>query len=306
MAAQKASLAGSPEAEQTPEAQTPADSGCSALPHPSSISVPKLPAWPLAQPVAAQDSCDHDLSSSQSFNTTGKEHAHASNGTMGSSQARQLDCENDGCEALVQSLSISEGPDRMDGEQSGTAAQTAQEDSDAGTGSAAGNHGSHKDLEPASEHPDQQKFSSTEAAVLSRMLDQAAAEGDSQTEEQGTQDTASADEPFVSAAANGTSHDLRDRASASEELIGRELYVRASLLNHSCRPNCVVVRSMTSGSVRALRDIEVSPPANIAAAVDVIIFVLVGKIFLMWHFITPWIDNTGQSFPALLAHIKQC
>ncbi len=292
MAAQKASLAGSPEAEQTPEAQTPADSGCSALPHPSSISVPKLPAWPLAQPVAAQDSCDQDLSSSQSFNTnTGKEHAHASNGTMGSSQARQLDCEHDGCEALVQSLSISEGPDRMDDEQSGTAAQTAQEGSDAGTGSAAGTHGdrhSHKDLEPASEHPDQQKLSSREAAVPSRMLDQAAAEGDRQTEEQGTQDTASADDPVVSAAANGTSHDLRDRATASEELIGRELYVRASLLNHSCRPNCVVVRSMTSGSVRALRDIEVSPPANFVAT-DVFVFCppheqhfLISSFFLMW------------------------
>lgn len=42
-----------------------------------------------------------------------------------------------------------------------------------------------------------------------------------------------------------------------EELIGRELYITASMLNHSCRPNCLVVRSTGRSTVVAQDSIKV-------------------------------------------------
>ena len=105
----------------------------------------------------------------------------------------------------------------------------------------------------------QQAGSTTEGAVPSRTLEQTAALVGAQ--HQGHQeegDEALADNLEAPAVSGGTAHDLRDCATTSEELIGRELYIRASLLNHSCRPNCVVIRGLSSGSVQTLRDIQVS------------------------------------------------
>jgi hypothetical protein len=56
-------------------------------------------------------------------------------------------------------------------------------------------------------------------------------------------------------------HELRE-AGAKEDLIGRELYVAASMINHSCRPNCLVVRTTGHASVVAQDTIKVAsaPP----------------------------------------------
>ena len=54
-------------------------------------------------------------------------------------------------------------------------------------------------------------------------------------------------------------------------VVGRAVFPAASFLNHSCSPNCIVARSFCTGTVTALRDIEVgrrvrgrgcAPPSN--------------------------------------------
>lgn len=74
--------------------------------------------------------------------------------------------------------------------------------------------------------------------------------------------------------AGSSGHDLRERATASEELIGRELYIRASLLNHSCYPNCVVARSTATAAVHALRDIEVRLHAELLQCLNCILLLV--------------------------------
>ena len=41
------------------------------------------------------------------------------------------------------------------------------------------------------------------------------------------------------------------------ELVGRELYITASFLNHSCAPNCCVERGAGVASISALHDVQV-------------------------------------------------
>ena len=41
------------------------------------------------------------------------------------------------------------------------------------------------------------------------------------------------------------------------ELVGRELHIKASFLNHSCAPNCLVMRGRGRGAVVALQPIAV-------------------------------------------------
>jgi hypothetical protein len=46
-------------------------------------------------------------------------------------------------------------------------------------------------------------------------------------------------------------------SSTATELIGRELHIKASFLNHSCAPNCMVRRGVGRAAIVTLRAIEV-------------------------------------------------
>lgn len=279
LAAQKASLAGTTVSEQTPETGSPVASSGSGLERPSGMSLAKLPAWPLAQSVAAHALPHHDQNPSQSPHTatargqqtasSSEEHMHADKSRSPASQSGQQQCEEKGCGALLTTLSINRG-DGAEGTQEtrmqGSAAPNlAQDDVDADVASTAGRpcaEDCNADLPAGRGRRDsnlQQAGSTTEGAVPSGPLEQTAALVGAQHERhQKEGDEALADNVEAPAVSVGTAHDLRDCATTSEELIGRELYIRASLLNHSCRPNCVVIRGLSSGSVQTLRDIKVS------------------------------------------------
>ena len=53
------------------------------------------------------------------------------------------------------------------------------------------------------------------------------------------------------------------RLQRSHELIGRELFITASMLNHSCEPNCLVVRGQGQASIITQRPIQVHRPSTI-------------------------------------------
>ena len=61
------------------------------------------------------------------------------------------------------------------------------------------------------------------------------------------------------AAPRGTASPSALATGARETLIGRELHIAASFVNHACAPNCVLVREGGSATVVALRPIAVRP-----------------------------------------------
>ena len=52
------------------------------------------------------------------------------------------------------------------------------------------------------------------------------------------------------------------RLQRPHELIGRELFITASMLNHSCDPNCLVVREQGHASIVTQRPIQVHRPGS--------------------------------------------
>jgi hypothetical protein len=61
------------------------------------------------------------------------------------------------------------------------------------------------------------------------------------------------------AALSGAAPSSALAAGARETLIGRELHIAASFVNHACAPNCVLMRGGGSATVVALRPIAVRP-----------------------------------------------
>ena len=76
-------------------------------------------------------------------------------------------------------------------------------------------------------------------------------------------------EPLPAEAGNRLSHsqggqaEERVRLQRPHELIGRELFITASMLNHSCNPNCLVVREQGHASIVTQRPIQVHYPSTI-------------------------------------------
>ena len=274
MAAEAASLGGRPQ-EQTEAAanHTPASE------RPCSISLAKLPAWPLAQTALAQSA----QSASQTEHASGAEHQPSSASdtfehTDGKSQSTQvgqpcqLQSKEKACSALLVGLKLSEsyvchepGRGRIRGDSAPLLVPPAQDVTTADSADSSALAGACLGSELPCGHgcpgKAQQHSSAAGAAVLPEVItgrgsvapDQTASAASAVPDMCNSVDEEGNDLP------GSTAHDLRERAAASEELIGRELYIRASLLNHSCRPNCVVARSAATAAVHALRDIEVSP-----------------------------------------------
>lgn len=274
MAAEKASVRGQAQ-EQTSDVAT----DIPASERPCSISLAKLPAWPLTQTVLAQASPvqGQSMSQPQHASRTGHQHStaggaieHADVESQGAPAGRS--CQQprkEACSALLDSLRLCEGDACHETEhvkiRAGAAphlVQAAQNVTAAGNADSNASFGADLGAElpcgcgcPGKE--EQHRSASVAAAVPEVISDCVLTAHDQ---------TASVSSAGVDVCNNvdscdpvGSSvHDLRERATASEELIGRELYIRASLLNHSCYPNCVVARNMATASVHALRDIEVS------------------------------------------------
>ena len=77
-------------------------------------------------------------------------------------------------------------------------------------------------------------------------------------------------EPLPAEAGNRLSHsqcgqaEERVRLQRLHELIGRELFITAAMLNHSCDPNCLVVREQGHASIVTQRPIQVHRPGRIS------------------------------------------
>ena len=61
------------------------------------------------------------------------------------------------------------------------------------------------------------------------------------------------------------------RLQRPHELIGRELFITASMLNHSCDPNCLVVREQGHASIVTQRPIQVHRPGRIPEGQETLI-----------------------------------
>ncbi|BDA44739.1 probable N-lysine methyltransferase SMYD2 at C-terminar half [Coccomyxa sp. Obi] len=272
VAAEKASVAGQAQ-EQTSDAATDTP----ASEQPCSINLAKLPAWPLAQTPLAQAGPEQCQSTPepQHASTAGHQHSTAgdtvehtdveSQSTLAGRSCQQPCKDEDVCSGLSDSLRLSEvdayhetGSAKTQAATTPHPVQPARNVTTAGNAdsSASAGAGLGAELSCGRGCPDkaQQHSSAAVPEVFSSRVsdapDQTASVGSAGRDMCNSADVESCD-PMGSSA-----HDLRERATASEELIGRELYIRASLLNHSCRPNCVVARSTATAAVHALRDIE--------------------------------------------------
>lgn len=254
------------EQDQTSWAVSSSSSSSGPAQEAFSISSVKLPAWPLAQSHGGTTAIDLE----QPLPSQHRPHAaaivhreSASSPNVGMAQGgrpHQHDRGEDGCEGLVEQLRMRDN-DASDKEQGrvtpSSAAARAERDTSKGRDKVS--------------TADGQGISSSEATscgaaapsvevvrVISTPQDGALLQEEiDQQEVVGVGLERTYESNGIAPAAPGTAHELRERPATSEELIGRELYITASLLNHSCRPNCVVVRGMPSGAVRAQRDMQV-------------------------------------------------
>ncbi len=67
------------------------------------------------------------------------------------------------------------------------------------------------------------------------------------------------DAPNTAVSQASTQPEDRKNLQRPHELIGRELFITASMLNHSCEPNCLVVREAGHARIVTKAPIEVSP-----------------------------------------------
>ena len=63
--------------------------------------------------------------------------------------------------------------------------------------------------------------------------------------------------PQYCSGATQSTAESRQSLQRAHELVGRELFITASMLNHSCEPNCLVVRGAGHASIITQRPIEV-------------------------------------------------
>ncbi|CAL8469524.1 g9065 [Coccomyxa elongata] len=274
MALEKASIGG-----QAEELTSNAATGTPASQRPCSISLAKLPAWPLAQTALTKELPGQGQSVSYPQHASTADYQHSTAGDTvehsdvdSHSTHVKHSCEQPCkkvCSALLDSLRLSEGdvchktrrakipagaaPHMVQPVQNVTTVGDADSSASAGAGLGAGAPSGHGTPGKAQQH----SSAAEPAAVPEATIDRVPAAPDQ------TASVASAGRSMFNSAdvescdtAGSSAHDLRERATAAEELIGRELYIRASLLNHSCHPNCVVARSAATAAVHALRDIE--------------------------------------------------
>ncbi len=69
--------------------------------------------------------------------------------------------------------------------------------------------------------------------------------------------TGSRADPQSCSAASHSTAERRQSLQRAHELVGRELFITASMLNHSCEPNCTVIRGAGHASIVTQRPIEV-------------------------------------------------